>query len=53
MDLQQVVVTKMGSIAGNSVLSTLVLVILIATLPGAIHWIVRTGYLYLFSRRFF
>ena len=36
-----------------SILSTLVGVILLVTLPGAIHRIVETGNLYLFSREFF
>jgi hypothetical protein len=43
----------MASITRSSVLSTLVVVILIATLPGAIRRIVQTGDLYLFTRRFF
>jgi len=44
---------KMASITCSSALSTLVVVILIATLPGAIRRIVQTGDLYLFTRHFF
>jgi hypothetical protein len=43
----------MASITRSSALSTLVVVILIATLPGAIRRIVQTGDLYLFTRHFF
>ena len=43
----------MASITRSSALSTVVVVILIATLPGAIRRIVQTGDLYLFTRHFF
>jgi hypothetical protein len=43
----------MASITRSSALSTLAVVILIATLPGAVRRIVQTGDLYLFTRHFF
>ncbi len=43
----------MASITRSSILGTLVVVILVATIPGAIRRIIQTGDLYLFTRQFF
>jgi len=43
----------MASFSRSSILSTLVAVIVLATLPSAIRRIVLTGDLYLFTRQFF
>jgi hypothetical protein len=43
----------MASITRSSILSTLLVVIVLATLPSAIRRIVQTGDLYLFTRQFF
>lgn len=43
----------MASITRSSILSILVVVILVATIPGAIHRVIQTGDLYLFTRQFF
>src|SRR5437899_897574 len=43
----------MASITRSSILGTLVIVILVATIPGAIRRIIQTGDLYLFTRQFF
>jgi hypothetical protein len=44
---------KMASVTRSSILSALVVVIVLATLPSAIRRIVQTGDLYLFTRQFF
>jgi hypothetical protein len=43
----------MASISRSSILSTLLVFVLLITLPGAIRRIVHTGDLYLFTRHFF
>lgn len=43
----------MVSISRRSVLEGIVIILLLASLPGAIHRIVQTGDLYLFTERFF
>jgi hypothetical protein len=44
---------KMVSITRSSIVTTLAVVVLLATLPGAISRLVQTGDLYLFTRHFF
>jgi cystathionine beta-lyase/cystathionine gamma-synthase len=45
--------SQMASITRSSILSTLIVVIVLATLPSAIRRVVQTGDLYLFTRQFF